>query len=169
MTTLKYTLLSEGPSDKALMPLIHWLFANKKPELAVNGEWCEPTNFPAKPEDLAQKIRFCLALYPCDILFVHRDSDRELPSKRVEEILDAMERGNVTHTPHICVIPVKMLEAWFLFDEVAIRSIAENPKGTTPLSLPKLKQVEAISDPKDSLRTCVELASGRKGRRKENF
>jgi hypothetical protein len=62
-----------------------------------------------------------------------------------------------------------MTEAWFLFDEVAIRTAAGNPRGTMPLSLPPIERVEALPDPKAVLRDALLDASGLSGRRRDKF
>jgi hypothetical protein len=54
--------------------------------------------------------------------------------------------------PVVCVIPVKMTEAWLLIDEKAIREAAGNPKGRQPLNLPKPSKTEELSDPKETLK-----------------
>lgn len=53
--------------------------------------------------------------------------------------------------PHVCVIPVRMTEAWLLFDEAAIRQAAGNRLGRAPLALPPLDEVEQEPDPKSLL------------------
>ena len=60
----------------------------------------------------------------------------------------------------IPVIPVRMLEAWLLLDESAIRSASGNPNGRMPLSLPSPSRVEADYDPKETLHSLLRDASG---------
>ena len=67
------------------------------------------------------------------------------------------------------LIPVRALEAWFLFDEPAIRRAAGNPSGRQPLVLPLLKDVEAISSPKEKLEETMRVASGLEGRRRRKL
>jgi len=62
-----------------------------------------------------------------------------------------------------------MQEAWFLFDEPAIRAAAENPHGTQPLGIPALGQLEALPDPKTLLVEILKRASGLQGRHLERF
>lgn len=66
--------------------------------------------------------------------------------------------------PYVCVVPVRMSEAWLLFDEKSIRQAAENSRGTVWLDLPPLRRVEGIRDPKTVLSKLVEKASELKGR-----
>jgi hypothetical protein len=62
-----------------------------------------------------------------------------------------------------------MTEAWFLFDELAIRRAAGNPHGRIPLVLPSTSQIERISEPKKLLRDLIVTASGLTGRRQQKL
>jgi hypothetical protein len=107
-----------------------------------------------------------LALYPCDLLFVHRDAEGESREARVAEIRERLEEAGSTQTA-ICVVPVRMQEAWLLFNEAAIRAAADNPRGRMSLAIPQLRKLEEVSDPKDLLWSLLEEASGlRPGRRR---
>lgn len=117
MAQIKYTLVSEGTSDQALLPIIDWIFKAQSSDLSVNSEWADTGLFPTKPKGLAEKIRYSVEFFPCDVLFVHRDSDNESPNARRTEIEKAISESKVDATPYICVIPVREMEAWFLFDD----------------------------------------------------
>ena len=120
------------------------------------------------PTTLADKIRVSLELYPCDLLFIHRDAEKENPDVRKEEIKKALEelkRRRCSLPSAICVIPVRMQEAWFLFDELALRRASGNPNGKEALALPSPSKVEEIPDPKAVLYDLLRKASGLKGRR----
>jgi hypothetical protein len=62
-----------------------------------------------------------------------------------------------------------MTEAWFLFEEAAIRMAAGNPNGTNQLQLPSIRRVEALPDPKSVLRAALLDASGLPSRRLGKF
>jgi hypothetical protein len=115
------------------------------------------------PRNLAQRIRAAIELYPCDLLFVHRDAERENRDLRVREIRQHLNM--LPDQPVVCVVPVRMQEAWFLFDELSLREAADNPRGHMPLALPPLGEIEAIPNPKalvhDLLRTASGLRPGR--------
>ena len=64
--------------------------------------------------------------------------------------------------PIVCVVPVRMTEAWLLFDEVAIRTAAGNPLSDRPLSLPARRTLERLADPKRRLHTLLQRARGRR-------
>ena len=169
MTVINYTLVSEGPSDQALIPIIDWLFRAQGSEIAVNGTWADRDKLPRHTTSLADKIRFGLDFFPCDVLFVHRDSDEEAPEKRRAEIEAAMAGIRNIRTPFVCVIPVKTMEAWFLFSEQAIREFVGNPGGKADLNLPSLNRIEATSRPKERLNAAFEAAGKAEGRRKKSY
>lgn len=146
------TLVAEGSSDEALIPLIEF----------VLDEHCRiphVTTFAANLPSgkLHERIAQALILHPCDLLFVHRDADRESVSQRESEIRDAVRTTNASTT--ICLIPVRMTEAWLLADEMAIRRASGNTSGTTQLELPPVSRLEAQADPKSLLFAALEKAS----------
>ena len=59
--------------------------------------------------------------------------------------------SNCVEMSDICVIPVRMTEAWLLIDEKAIRIAAGNRNGTEILEIPKLHELESLPDPKKLL------------------
>lgn len=109
-------------------------------------------------------------MYRCDLLFVHRDAEGEQRERRVEEIetaladVDSWDRGRT-----VAVVPERMTEAWLLIDEAALRSAAGDPRGTVPLSIPAVTQLEGLSDPKGILHDLLRTASGLTGRRRRRF
>ncbi|MEC4817493.1 MAG: hypothetical protein SAK29_30120 [Scytonema sp. PMC 1069.18] len=62
-----------------------------------------------------------------------------------------------------------MQEAWLLFDEVALRSAAGNPRGRQPIKIPAIATIEQLSDPKDVLHKLLREASGLTGRKLKQF
>lgn len=81
----------------------------------------------------------------------------------------ASHGANHAYSPHICVVPVRMQEAWLLLDEAAIRRASGNPNGKMVLTLPDPHEVECIADPKTTLHELLARASGFHGRRKKKF
>lgn len=171
MSDLRYTLLTDGRSDKALIPILTWLLRQNGIDRAIQSEWADLWRLPAKPQTLTEKIERSLELYPCDLLFVHRDAEGKHREHRVSEIKRAMERAkqNLATPPVACVVPVRMQEAWLLFDEAAIRRAAGNPHGQNTLHLPDAKRVENIPDPKRELFDLLRNASGLSRRRLGRF
>ena len=125
------------------------------------------------PSGLAEKLKRTLLLYPCDLLFVHRDAEGVELEERCQEIRDAVSNVwrsiSVDPLPAVAVVPVRMLEAWFLLDEAAIRRAAGNPLGRQPLDLPRPDHVEQLPDPKQVLFGLLRDASGLSGRRRRKM
>ncbi|MEH2256566.1 hypothetical protein [Nostoc sp.] len=172
MKELCYTFLSDGSSDKALMPLLTWLLQVNQVECAIQPQWADLRRLREPPKTLSLRITKSLELYPCDLLFVHRDSEREPREKRVTEIQEALKEAvqpSVKVPPTVCVIPVRMQEAWLLFDKVALRKAAGNPYGRQSLELPDIHKLEQLPDPKDILHELLCKASGLTGRRLKQF
>jgi len=170
MEELRYTLLSDGPADKALMPILTWLLRQYIPNIPVQSRWADLRRLPRPPRELHERIRESVRLYSCDLLFVHRDAETASLEVRLNEIRQAVSDASVDNETSIviCVVPVRMTEAWLLFDISAIRQAAGNPNGTVSLNLPNVSTVESLPDPKrvlhDILREATELNTRRKKR-----
>lgn len=167
MTEIKYTLLSDGSSDRRLIPILTWLLREHCPGKAVQPEWADFSRLYCKPTTLPEKIIKSMDLYPCDILFIHRDAESIPFSERIAEIRAAVHEAAqaLSELPVICVVPVRMQEAWILFSESAIRRAASNPRGRVPLSLPDLRSIESLPDAKAVLMSLLLAASGLSGRK----
>lgn len=169
---LRYTLVADGTSDRALIPIITWALRQHGVRWAIQPEWADLSRVPRRPRGLTERLREALNLYPCELLCIHRDAEREQPVSRRDEIATAIEAVAVTGSivpPAVCIIPVRMQEAWLLFDEAAIRSAAGNPNGRQPLELPQLARIEQVPDPKEMLRGLLRQASGLSRRRLERL
>jgi hypothetical protein len=163
------TLRTDGSSDTVLIPILKWLLVEKGVSCPIDIQYAERWQLP-KTKTLAQEIEVILDLYPCDLLFIHRDAEKEPMQNRIDEINRAVSKvsDKFVSPPIICVIPVKMQEAWLLFNELAIRNAASNPNGKQHLDLPKISQLEALPDPKETLHALLREASNlRSGRRKK--
>ncbi|WP_155322736.1 DUF4276 family protein [Desulfosarcina ovata] len=168
--SLKYTLITDGPSDRALLSVLNWVCREQYPG-PVESQWFDPRPLSASLMPLGKRLRLSIELYPCNILFVHRDSEGQDPQTRYDEISEAAESLSTAgeSIPFICVVPVRMTEAWFLFDEKAIRWASGNPNGKTALDLPILKTVERLPDPKSRLFESLKTASGLNTRRQKKL
>jgi hypothetical protein len=167
MRVLKATLLAEGSSDRALVPILKWFVEDalrRVGSVASRFEIAFTTEPPAT-SGLADRVARALRGYPCDLLFVHRDEDGKQRDTRVAEISLAV----TSVSKHVPVVPVRMTEAWLLCDEMAIRLAADNPNGQEPLGLPKPAMIERLPDPKRTLREALISASGKRGRRLSMF
>jgi hypothetical protein len=166
LTSLRFTLLSDGSSDRVLLPVLGWLLQEHSSR-SFQPQWADLRRLRQPPRTLPEKIRAAVELYPCDLLFVHRDAERENRDLRVREIRRHLNL--LPDPPVVCVVPVKMQEAWFLFDEPSLREAADNPRGPMPLALPPLDEIEAIPDPKALIHELFRTASGLRPGRLRRF
>ena len=168
MKELRYTLVTDGSSDVVLMPILTWLLQENGVFCAIQPAWADVRRIRSGGKlTLTQKISWSIETYPCDLLFVHRDAERESRENRLSEINKAI--AELDTPPYVCVIPVRMQEAWLLINEAAIRRAAGNPNGTIPLNMPPINNLEKLSDPKQILHDLLKKASGLSGRRLNKF
>lgn len=169
MKQLRYTLVTDGSSDAVLIPILTWTLIENGVSCAIQPEWADLRKYPIKKKlKLHEKISLSLHYYPCDLLFIHRDAEKESLETRKKEIYKAIEKIPDL-LPAICVVPVRMQEAWLLFDEKAIRHAAGNRSGHQPLQLPPIKKIEKIPNPKIILHNSLKQASNLRGRRLKQF
>lgn len=166
----RYTLLADGTSDAALLRVIDWMLtqhAGRFPMLdVVSSDFAAPSDRPSGGDEspLRNRVRDAAA---CDLLFVHRDAERDTRANRLAEIQEAvLDNGFPAWVP---VVPVRMTEAWLLIDPAAIREAAGNPNGSTSLQLPAVRRLEDVPDPKQLLFDCLSAACGLNGRRLRKF
>lgn len=170
MSDLRYVLLSDGSSDNALVPLLTWILRQNLPRYAIQPQWADLRPLRRPPKNLAERIQACKELYDFDLLFVHRDAESQPRQLRVAEIQAAVAKAGVDPMPVVCcVVPVRMQEAWLLFDESAIRKASGNPRGTIPLDIPLLSCLEQEPDPKSLLHRLLRESSGLSARRKKHL
>lgn len=170
MRHIQFTLFAEGPTDRALLPILDWAIRETHKPDTVGREFL-PKSELKEQSTMAERLLTAVEIFPCDLLFVHRDSDKQKPALRYDEIGSAIAElaAKGFAVPHVCVVPIRMTEAWLLLDEPAIRRAAANPNGTQPLQIPKVKQLETIPDPKARLHEALRDASGKHGRRRSSF
>lgn len=170
MKALRYTLVSDGPSDANLIPILNWSLKQIGGIALPEGRRAEFWRLPHPPRDLAERLTQAVELYPCEVLFVHRDAENQSAEFRAAEITEAFKviAGKISQ-PAIAVVPVRMLEAWLCFDERAIRNAAGNPNGKTQLNLPSLNRIESRPDPKQELQQALRAACELSGRRLKKF
>ena len=169
MQELRFTLVADGSSDQALLPILVWLLRQHFGGIPIQPNFADLRRLQNPPRELFERIAKSIELYPCDLLFVHRDAEREPIGRRIEEIRESLERCAIDTPPVVCVIPVRMQEAWLLIDESALRRAAGNPRGRQPLNMPDPRTLEDLPDPKQSLHELLARASGLDGRRLRRF
>lgn len=168
MKSLTYTLVADGSTDQILMPILDWVLHAHHPDWAINGSWANLSQIRKPPKLLADRIRLAIELYPCDVMFVHRDAEARPTHERITEIATAL-RANSFRGQSVAVVPIRMSEAWLLFDEQAIRTAAGRRASRVSLTLPPLKKLESLPDPKQNLLDLLRAASGLTGRKADKF
>lgn len=146
---------------------IEWLLTQHCRD-GFGGEWANPGALQDRSRDLNVRFAQVAMAYQCDLAFVHRDTDTFSYSDRHTEISDALSLSGYS-SPAVCVIPVRMTEAWFLFDEQAIRRAAGNLNSRARLNLPSHAEAQRRADPKSLLEEALVTASELSGRKLEQF
>jgi len=160
---LACTLAGDGATDRCLRVVLEWII----PQTSLLQDRGFLVQVAAPGANLAERLRKAFREFPCDVLFIHRDAEREPRARRLEEIRRAVAAAGIP--AYVPMVPVRMTEAWLLFDESAIRRAAGNPNGRTSLPLPQLNRLENMADPKSILRDCLIRASEKTGRRLRQF
>ena len=161
---VRATLVTDGSSDVVLVRILEWLVSQLTPQ-EIEVRWADLRFVRKRPQGLSERLAVAIELYPCRVLFVHRDAEGQNPELRYTEI----QAANQTVCPHVCVVPVRMQEAWLLHDEVALRQAADRPSGTEALNLPAAARWERLADPKAVLHAALRTANGATGRRARSF
>ena len=172
MDGLRYTLISDGSSDKILLNIIQWLFDDLYPKLPCNGNYADLRNLKNPPSQgkVVQRIEVAGNLYPFDILFYHRDAemfDRQIVQKRKNEILGKVDEQLASKI--VCIVPVTMMETWLLINQDAIKKAVENRNYAGIVDLPALSRLESIKDTKALLHKILLTTSELKSRRSKKF
>lgn len=158
MADLTFALIREGTSDDGLVPHIRslLLLAGATSALGAAREYTGTT---------AQRIAKVLAEeVVVDLIFVHRDADDRDHTPRLVEVVSAAKAAGCADKV-VPVLPVQELEAWLLTDSAAIRTVVGKPRGTSPLGLPAIRNIENISSPKEVLQAACMAASDAAGAR----
>ncbi|NJK84522.1 MAG: DUF4276 family protein, partial [Saprospiraceae bacterium] len=157
---------ADGTSDRALMNVIDWTLQDLLPMVSVSRQFADLGSLIKPPplDRLDLRIQKAVDLYPCDILFVHRDCEGRTKKdfiERLQEIALAVEKGNVSNRT-VSIVPIRMMEAWLLFDPQAIKLAAGNKNYRPPISLPKHKDLENLSNPKQMLHHLLKRSEWKK-------
>jgi hypothetical protein len=163
MNVVRGVLIADGSSDAILLGPLKWLAGRLRPDLALD------VSIAPNCGSLADRMAEAFRDPSPDLVFVHRDAEKETAPKRREEIAIAWKLAPASADVWVPIVPVRMTEAWFLFDEKAIRWAAGNPNGSVVLTLPSKNKWESQPDPKKTLFDALKVASGLRGRRLSKF
>lgn len=170
---IKFTLIADGASDRALINIIKWLLDDLYPEIPnkINFADFKYLKKPPSKKDIPAQIAKAREYYPFDILIYHRDAEtnnlKTIKSRKLEVFKHLS--GNVDLNNVVCVIPVRMMESWLLIDEEAIKKAAGNRSYSGELNIPPIKNIENETKPKELLHKLLKDASGNTGRRLKKF
>lgn len=156
--------ICDGTSDFCLVRVIEWLMGAHFDSVdyrVIQAQGCVPARG-ALDDRLSRSAR----MYSGDLIVCHRDAERDGLNARADEISNAAAGVGL---PVVPMVPVRMSEAWLLFDESAIRSAANNANGRMPLNIPRPRDLESIVDPKNILHNLLCEASGLSGQRLRRF
>ncbi|MEQ8766587.1 MAG: hypothetical protein RL885_21925 [Planctomycetota bacterium] len=174
MKPVRWTLLTDGSSDRVLLHPVRWLLTQIS-ERPFEGTWADLSYYNAHSQvgdrasaSLSRRICESLHAFPCERLIVHRDAEGQPAGDRRREIESAVAATELT-TPAVRLVPVRMTEAWLLISECAIRHAAGNPSPRTPLPLPRISKLEKLPDPKSKPKELLRKASEFEGRRLKKF
>lgn len=82
MDEIRYALITDGSSDRALIPILTWVLREKGAVDRIQPEWADLRRLPRPPQTLGERISTAITLYPCDLFFIHRDAEGEDPVQR---------------------------------------------------------------------------------------
>jgi hypothetical protein len=152
---LTWAVIVDGGTDSVLVPIIRWAIHRLDPEVEI----LEP-EFRRRSGGVAEFFETYKS--SAMLIFVHRDAENLTLDARMSEF-DSVSRPDV-----VAVVPVRMSEAWILFDGSAIAKAAGSPSVHVPV--PELSEIEGIAEPKDHLeRLLFEAAGSPTGRRGKVF
>ena len=152
---LTFSVIADGGTDRLLVPIIQWAIHRLDPEVDI-----------LEPEFTKRSgsIKDFLSTYTTDVMlvFVHRDSENMTLSERLKEF-ESTSGSNV-----VPVVPVRMSEAWILFNARAISRAAGS--SARMVAVPGIGEIESSSNPKRHLNgLLIEAAGNPSGRRGKSF
>jgi hypothetical protein len=167
---ISYTLVTDGSRDLSLLQhIVRWVIRRVGGRgLQLHQQLADFRELRSPPETLPERLRAAVRRFPCNILFVHRDAERESRESRSSEIDEAVRNSGIDEAS-VPIVPVRMTEAWLLISKSAIRRASNNPNSDCALDMPRLRDLEALPDPKEVLHRLPTVASEKKGRRLKEF
>lgn len=152
---ITFSVIADGGTDRTLIPILQWALHRLDPDVDIlEPDFCKRQGTVA--EFIQQYESHSM------LIFVHRDAERSSLEERRNEFI------NVIRAEVVPVIPVRMTEAWLLIDAYAIARAADRPDAV--VSLPPVRQLENVADPKQLLEDLLmEAAGDLAGRRLTRF
>ena len=152
---ITFCVVADGGTDRVLVPIIQWAIHRLDPDVEI----LEPAFSKRKTP-----LEHFLQSYNAETMltFVHRDAESVSLQQRLQEFPQG------AHNSVIPVVPVRMSEAWILFDGRAIAQAADRP--SFHVTVPDIAELERLADPKNRLEDLLlEAAGSPTGRRLKDF
>lgn len=169
---INFVLIGEGTSDLRMLTHIeNILIAEGFDEVSGKALLQEYGN-PPIGNTVSEKITAARRQFPnANLFIVHRDADGAGVAARRNEISKAfLDLEPDLSTDYVCMIPVRMLEAWLLACPRLINRVAGSKFEDSSIKcLPALKQLESKVAAKDLLLEALCEASGVQGGRLASF
>jgi hypothetical protein len=162
MPVIHSVLVADGSSDRMLIPILQKLLA----DLSKNTSFADIMFATVRADSLGERIAQAVTMYPCDIIFVHRDAENQPPDLRYLEINASCSK--LSGQRLVSVVPVRMTEAWLLVAPDAILKSVGNKDSNFPLNLPDIKRIESC-DAKTLLDAALNTAVNLNSRRRRRF
>ena len=67
MKPLRHTLISDGPTDANLIPIINWTLRERGDTPLAKGVRAEFGKLEEPPQTLEERIRKAIELFPCEV------------------------------------------------------------------------------------------------------
>ena len=142
---LTWSLVADGTTDRMLVPIIEWALRRQDPIV----ELLEPQfrkRHGSIRDDLPDSDTGSM------LVFMHRDAEDSSLDERLREF------SGIDRMDLVPVVPVRMSEAWLLFDACAIAKAAGSMAAALPT--PGVGDLEGIADPKALLQDLLLDAAG---------
>jgi hypothetical protein len=161
---LRYAVLGEGSSDRALLPSVAWVIEQCAPAILRDPYFFTRSEIGGALS--TRMIREARRRHDAQLLFVHADCDDLTLDERFQEVANF---GSGLDFPVVPLVPRRTMESWLLSEEAAIRVAANNRNGAFPLDVPAIGAIEGLRDPKSTLFELLRTASGLPARRLRRF
>ena len=166
LSVISISIVCDGTSDLCIQDLVQWVIDESFPDQAFRISAAREV-IPALGT-LEVRFKKAFTAYEPHIIVCHRDAEGFSLEARTAEISEAHTQANLPISV-VPAVPVRMIESWLLTDANAIRCAADNRNGTVDLNLPRHRNIEQLTNPKEVLFLALKTASNLPPQRLKNF